>query len=481
MLDWWYMSMKPKKIKITPKNKQVPSSNQQSPHAETSDQDRGTGKSRLVIKPKGEQYHKLKEQHQSISDSYQKFRRNALILGGILLTALLIVSGAWMIGGGNREKKEEKDLSHVPSKYGYDLNQFGIRKDIVQKGQNIDDILISYGVPTAQIPQIRNLAQKVLDVDHLEEKSMLTVLTSSEDNHTEAIIYEPNPYVYTVFHVRDSIRVYGVQRKKETRLTTASGIIDSALWKTILDEDLHYDLIAKMEEALQWSVDFYHLTPGDRFKLVFEDKYADGEQVEVGELKAVYFQTQTKAFEAYAFSDGTSRKYYDGQARPMERSFLQSPVKYARISSAFNLNRYHPVLKKVKPHLGTDYAAPQGTPILAVADGVITIASKGKNNGNYVKIRHDQTYETQYLHMSKFAPGITKGVKVKQGDVIGFVGSTGLASGPHVCFRFWKNKQQIDHRAEELPAPKPLPDYVARDFFQLKDSLEQKLAAIGYN
>ena len=162
----------------------------------------------------------------------------------------------------------------------------------------------------------------------------------------------------------------------------------------------------------------------------------------------------------------------------MKRAFLKAPVRYRRISSRYNPRRFHPVLKRYKGHYGTDYAADPGTKIMAVADGVVTKASYTKNNGNYVKIRHDKTYETQYLHMQGFARGIKSGTRVSQGDVIGYVGSTGLATGPHVCFRFWKNGKQVDHLRENLPPPEPMPDEELPAFYKVRDDVMPQLEDI---
>lgn len=474
--------MKPKKIKITPKN-HPPSDGQGDQRLGSRNTgNRDTGRSKLVIRSKNEGkndgYKQLKEEHQNVAESFQKFKRNAILIGGGLLLCLIVISVAWLWDDGPEPPPPPPQKAY---RYGFDLAPFQVHKDIVQEGQGMLDVLMAYNVPMSKISEIQTLAEPVMDMEGLENRSRLTVLTSKSSNETDLIIYEPDKFEYTVFDLRDSLQVYRVERDIDIRLTSASAIIDSALWKTVLDKNLHYDLIGKMEQALQWSVDFYHLAPGDRFKLVFENVYADGEPAEIRDLKAIYFQTQNEAFEAYFYKNGQEEGFFDEQARPMKRGFLQSPVKYARISSPFNMNRKHPVLQKVKPHLGTDYAAPEGTPILAVADGEVTKAEFKKNNGNYVKLRHDKVYETQYLHMSKFAPGIRPGVKVKQGDIIGLVGSTGLASGPHVCYRFWKNGKQVDHRAEKLPAPKPLPSGMANQFFGMKDSLEAKLASIDYN
>jgi murein DD-endopeptidase MepM/ murein hydrolase activator NlpD len=165
----------------------------------------------------------------------------------------------------------------------------------------------------------------------------------------------------------------------------------------------------------------------------------------------------------------------------MKRAFLKAPVKFSRISSRYSNRRFHPVLKRYKGHYGTDYAAPHGTPIVAVANGVVTATSYTKNNGNYVKLRHDDVYETQYLHMQRFARGIRPGVHVSQGDVIGYVGATGLATGPHVCFRFWKNGRQVDHLRENLPPPEPMPDEDIPAFEKVKADILPFLRDPVYN
>jgi murein DD-endopeptidase MepM/ murein hydrolase activator NlpD len=240
-------------------------------------------------------------------------------------------------------------------------------------------------------------------------------------------------------------------------------------------------LILRMEDALAWSVSFYHVQSGDAYKVIYEHEYIDGVPVGVGKLLGASFETGGKEIFSIYFDGDNYSGYYDEEGRPMKRAFLKAPVRYSRISSRYSLRRFHPVQKRYKGHFGTDYAADYGTPIMAVADGKITKASYTKGNGNYVKVRHDRTYETQYLHMSKFAKGIKPGGSVKQGDVIGYVGATGLATGPHVCFRFWKNGKQVDHLKENLPPPEPMPDESMPDFEKVRDAIVPQLARISVN
>lgn len=233
----------------------------------------------------------------------------------------------------------------------------------------------------------------------------------------------------------------------------------------------YQNLTNKMERAIAWSVDFHHLQEGDQYKVYYEKIYVDGEEISAGDLIAVHFKHRGKDFYSIKYERGDIKGYYDETGYSAKRAFLKAPVEFSRISSRYNLRRYHPVLKHVRAHLGTDYAAPAGTPIIAVGDGVVEKAEFSGGNGNYVKIRHDKTYQTQYLHMSKFAKGVRPGTFVKQGDVIGYVGSTGLATGPHVCFRFWKNGKQIDFLTADLPKSTPMPDSALPAYAKYRDEI----------
>jgi murein DD-endopeptidase MepM/ murein hydrolase activator NlpD len=209
----------------------------------------------------------------------------------------------------------------------------------------------------------------------------------------------------------------------------------------------------------------------------YDEKAVEGVPYAVDNISYAWFEHRDEGIFAFNFQDSTGEVsgYYDEKGREMKRPFLMSPVKFARISSSFNMNRFHPIYKTRRPHLGTDYAAPTGTPIIATADGTVSRASRSRGNGIYVKLRHNKTYDTQYLHMSKIADGIRPGVRVKQGQVIGYVGSTGAATGPHVCYRFWKNGRQINHRAEKFPNSEPMKDEVIPEYLEFIEPLKKEL------
>ena len=234
-----------------------------------------------------------------------------------------------------------------------------------------------------------------------------------------------------------------------------------------------------MEDALSSSVDFYHTRKGDEFKLIYENKYIDGELAGIGRLIGACYVNENGANYSMLYNTNDESGYFDQEGRPAKKAFLKAPVKFSRISSNYNLRRFHPIKGVTMPHLGTDYAAPYGTEIRTVADGVVTAVSYTSGNGKFVKVKHDNKYETQYLHMSRFAKGIRPGTRIRQGQTIGYVGSTGLATGPHVCFRFWKNGRQVNHLKEKLPSAQPMKASELPAFFEFRDKIIIKLNQIN--
>ncbi len=357
----------------------------------------------------------------------------------------------------------------VPTmRYGFAIDTFQVYEGRIQPNEFLADILMRHRVPYEQIDRLVRHMGEVFDARQLRAGKPYTVLSRDTQQMADYFIYEPSIFAYYVFDLKKAT-VTRVARPVETRVRTASGLIESSLWNTMVDNGLSFELAAKLEDAFQWTLDFHHLQRGDYFKLVYEAQYIEGREVGVGRILAAYYNNQGAEYYAIWYDQTEEAGYYDLQGRPMNKGFLKAPVKYARISSAYNPRRYHPILKRVRPHLGTDYAAPYGTPILAVGDGVVVKAGYTRGNGNYVKIKHNDTYATQYLHMQRFAKGIRVGAHVKQGQVIGYVGATGLATGPHVCFRFWKNGRQVDHRRLTFPPPEPLPQKELPAFFKVRD------------
>ncbi len=378
----------------------------------------------------------------------------------------------------------DHSLGHFPIvepeiKYGFEINNYHTSQDELKPNQFLADILLPHKVDFQSIDRIAKNSKDIFDVRNLRAGKPYMVLSKDTVQGADYFIYEPNAYRYVVYDLKkETIEV--IERPVETRIAVASGIVKSSLWNAMVANGMSFELTAGMEDALAWSIDFHHIQKGDRFKLVYEQKYIKGEKVGVGEIKAALYETGNNDYYAIRYENEKHNGFYDLEGRSMEKAFLKSPVKYSRISSRFNRNRYHPVLKRRKAHLGTDYAAPRGTPIYAVADGRVTKRARGRGNGNYVKIKHDDVYSTQYLHMSRFQKGVNVGTHVKQGQVIGYVGSTGLATGPHVCFRFWKNGRQVNHLRENLPPPDPMAEEELPKYIVIKDKMKNALDQIPY-
>lgn len=360
----------------------------------------------------------------------------------------------------------------------WDLGIVGLETMLIKPNEMLGNLLSSRGVEYFKINQLIEAAKSIFPFRSIRAGKELTIVTDLQDSTIQALVYEPDPYRSVVFHLDDSVHVEVIEKETETKIETASGIIDGSLWGSMEEQDLPTDLIAAMEDALGWSVDFYHIQKGDSYKLIYERKYVEGEPLGIGKLIGAVYSTGGNDFYSIRYNSGKYDGYYDLEGRPMKKAFLKSPVQYSRISSRFSNNRFHPILKRNKGHFGTDYAAPCGTPIRAVADGRVTQVSYTSGNGNFVKIKHDKTYETQYLHMSKFGPGIKSGVTVKQGQTIGYIGRTGLATGCHVCFRFWKNGRQVDHLREKMPPPQAMDPAQLPDYFKVKNEVKTILDGI---
>ncbi len=350
----------------------------------------------------------------------------------------------------------------------------------IEKNEVLSELLGRFGVPFDRVFDIANKAKDIFPVESIRTGKSYAIVSTDTCFNPDVFVYEPNDFELIHYDLRDSGHVEVIRRDVDTVVQTGAGIIEGSLWVAMQNQGISPELIDRMEDALAWTVDFYHIQKGDRFKLIYESYFIDGKRAGTGKLLAAEYQSGEDKVYSFLFKSPIYDGFYDEQGRPMKKSFLKSPVRYGRISSRYNLRRRHPVRNRVMPHLGTDYAAPRGTPIMAVADGVVTIARFKRNNGNYVKIRHDKNYETQYLHMMKFAKGIKPGKRVKQGETIGYVGKTGLATGYHVCFRFWKNGRQVNHLREKFPKPEPMAATELPAFYALRDSMMQQLDEIYY-
>ena len=365
--------------------------------------------------------------------------------------------------------------------YGLPVDSFKIVGNKVKKNQFFSDLITSHGISYAMMNKMVTNGKKHFDVRRLRAGRDYTVFEKKDSTEKALIfVYEIDRVNYIVYDLRDSLNIYTAKKPVKIVEKSASGVISSSLYLTLDQQGYNPELAITLSEVYAWSIDFYHIQKGDRFKVIYDELVVDGESVGIKRIKAAYFEHFKKQYYAIQFSQEDHLGYYDQENRSVRRQFLKAPVKFSRISSRYSLRRYHPVQKRNKPHLGTDYAAPKGTPIYSTANGVIQQARYSKYNGNFVKVKHNSVYTTQYLHMSKIKRGIRPGVRVNQGDIIGFVGSTGLATGPHVCYRFWKNGNQVDPYRQKLPKADPIRKANMEKYKTIKKKAITELNAIKY-
>ncbi|UCS94291.1 peptidoglycan DD-metalloendopeptidase family protein [Echinicola marina] len=370
---------------------------------------------------------------------------------------------------------EEKNLL-----YGIDVDDLAVVEGVVGRNQTLSTILAPFNVPYQIIDQIAKKSKDIFDVRKIAFNKKYTVLTAKDSSSTaEFFIYEPNAAEFVVYKL-DGKDIYKEAKPVELRKREVAGQITSSLYVNMTQQGITPDLIDQFADLYGWSVDFQRLQKGDKYKVVYNERVVEGEVVGVDDIQAAYFEHMGQPYHAIPFEQNGQVSFFDEKGNSFKKAFLRDPVKFTRISSRYNLRRYHPVQKRYKAHLGTDYAAPRGTEIRAVGDGTIIAASYTGGNGNYVKVKHNGTYTTQYLHMSKIASGIRNGVRVKQGQVIGYVGSTGLATGPHLCFRFWKHGKQVDWLKEDIPPSEPISEQNKLAFERVKQEKLDLLASIPY-
>ncbi len=368
--------------------------------------------------------------------------------------------------------------------YGFLLDTFHVVQGAVEPGMTLSHLLAPYGISQQRINVAAQVAKDSAGLNYISQGNKYTLLRARDTSCTYYCIYEKNKLEYLIFNFCDSVHIERVERPIEIVEKEISGSIakNSNLVRTLKSslgtEAVSGELAENIASIFAWTIDFFKLYPEDEFKIVYEEKRVEGQPYGIGNIKAVYFRNISQEYYAFRFEQDGETGYFDENGKGMKRPFLKAPLKFSRISSGYSLKRFHPVQKVWKAHLGTDYAAPTGTPIMAVGDGTIEQAGFAQYNGNYVKIKHNSIYQTAYLHMSKIEPGIRPGVKVKQGDIIGYVGATGLATGPHVCYRFWKNGQQVDQRQEKFQATEPIKKENEEVYAQLKDKLKARLDAI---
>ncbi len=405
-----------------------------------------------------------------------------------LLIALFICIGMWSCKDDDTKPNtitQQTQVEPEPKKeFGFVLDDYIVKRDTIKSGDSFGEILKKNHIGYPRIFNIAEKAKDSFDIRKLQVGKPYTLLCANDSLQTpECFIYQPNSIDYVVIKFADSIETYRGKKPISIVQKEASGVVLSSLSETMESQGLPYVLINDMSDIYAWTIDFFRLQKGDRFKIVYKQRFIeDSIYAGIESIDAAYFQHKDESFYAFNFMVDSTKQiadYFDENTKSLRRTFLKAPVKFSRISSRYNLNRriaYYGY--KLRPHKGTDFAAPIGTPILATANGTVTESRRRGGNGKYVKIKHNATYSTQYLHMK--AQNVKKGDFVKQGDVIGWVGMTGNTGGPHVCYRFWKNGKQVDPFKEKLPAAESIPETLKASYTEFIKPLKAQLDNIQF-
>ena len=394
----------------------------------------------------------------------------------------------FILSCGNDKKVEPEIIQPKKEKiikeFGFILNNYKVKKDTIDRGDSFGLILEKNELYYPKIFNIVNEVKKVFDIRRVNVGRPYTILYSKDSiRKPEYFIYQPSSIDYLVVSLGDSI--YAEKKQKEVKLVEyeASGVIKSSLSETMQELGLSPLITNELSEIYAWNIDFFRLEKGDNFKILYTSKFIDDSiYIGLNRVHNAYFEHRGKPFYAIEYETDSIRgitEYFDENGKNLRRAFLLSPVQFSRISSRYNLRRKIAYYGRVKPHYGTDFAAPVGTDIRATASGRVEKSGYTRANGYYIKIKHNATYSTQYLHMRK--KGLKVGTQVKQGDKIGEVGMTGYTSGPHVCYRFWKNGKQVDPLRQKLPEAKPISDELKLKYLAYMEPIKYKLDNIDSN
>ena len=385
-----------------------------------------------------------------------------------------------------REELVEVEPEPIPDPvllFGFPVDSFQVESATIERNQNLSDILLKKNISYQDIDLIAKKSQPVFDVRRMRQGHQYHFFMKRDSVSTPSyFIYEIDNKNYVVYELLDSMNIYKREKPIHTVLRTVSGTIKSSLWNTMIENGLNPLLAIELSEIYAWSIDFFGIQRNDKFRIIYDEVFVDSVSIGIGNIYACQFQHMKQDFYAFLFEQDSAMSYFDEKGKSLKKAFLKAPLTFSRISSKFSNARFHPVLKISRPHHGIDYAAPTGTPVVSIGDGVVT--RKGyqqAGGGNYLYIKHNSVYTTCYMHLHGFAKGIAIGSRVRQNQVIGYVGSTGLATGPHLDFRVFRNGSPMDPLKVEAPPVEPVHERRMPEFTHLKDSLIRQIAAIPFD
>lgn len=380
----------------------------------------------------------------------------------------------FLLSGCVTEDKNEviEDLAQIAivvpkviTKYGIELSTYRFIEERIKKNQNMADIFLSHNLNYDLVLKASDM-DSIFDITKINTGDQITYFYSKEDSIVtpDYIVYRMDLKSYVVLDFRDSLNMYVGHKEKEVRLRQVSGEIKSSLWNAMTDINVSPMLAIELSEVYAWSIDFFGLQKGDHFSIVYEESYIDSVFYDIEKIHAIRFDQANHFYYAYRFEQDSIWNFFDENGNSLRKAFLKAPLRFSRISSRFSHSRMHPVLKIRRPHHGVDYAAPKGTPVYSVGDGKVVKKGWDKGGGRYVRIKHNSVYSTVYMHFSKFAKGIKVGDFIQQGQVVGYVGSSGLATGPHLDFRFYQNGKPVNPLKVKSPPVEPIKEENMMEF-----------------
>ena len=404
----------------------------------------------------------------------------------IIIAAILLVGITILLTHNNRSSGQAADaaadtltVKDTIYKYGLPIEEFAIKPDTIRPGQTLAEVLMRYGLSAQKVFSLTQCPDTIFDVRKVRAGQPCALLCTKDSAATPRyFVYQMNIKDYALFDLTTDSITRG-SHPSEWRQQTAGGTVESSLWNAMVDNDASPQLAVMLSHIFGWTIDFFGIQKGDSFRLLYEQEYVEELPTNSFRIRAASFCASDSMYYDIPFVQEGEELYYNEKGNSLEGAFLKAPLDYYRISSRFTGSRYHPVLKRYRAHHGVDYAAPTGTPVYAIGSGkVIDKGYQANGGGNYVKIRHNSTYTTTYMHLSRFAKGLKVGDMVAQKEVIGYVGSTGLSTGPHLDFRVFENGKPVNPLTIKSQPKKPISEENREAFKHVADSLIAKLSAV---
>ena len=420
--------------------------------------------------------------------TYRTTNRNIQLRWAVAIAiASVLCIGLWLTLSGKSRKAQHEEMSaeevivkDTLYRYGLPIEYFAITHDTVAPRQTLADLLMEHGLTASKVYALTShCPDSVFDVRKVRAGRPFVLLTDMDSTATPRyFIYEMSAKEYAVFDLTTNKVTRGAH-PSEWRERTCGGTVESSLWNAMVASETSPQLAVMLSHIFGWTIDFFGIQKGDEFRLIYEQEYVEERPINNFSIRAASFRTSDSLYYAIPFVQEGEELYYNEKGNSLEGAFLKAPLDYYRISSRFTNSRYHPVLKRYRAHHGVDYAAPTGTPVYAIGSGkVIDKGFQANGGGNYVKIRHNSTYTTTYMHLSRFAKGLKVGDMVAQKEVIGYVGSTGLSTGPHLDFRVYENGKPINPLTIKSQPKKPISEENREAFRTVCDSLIRRMQEI---